>query len=763
MNIWHNFFMNVFTKEEHSMIEENNIVGKFDRYNIVTKDENYLTMFEIKGVSYSSKNDEEILDYLKVRNNFFKSIDSMFNISIFQKRSKIDLEYKFDSKNIYAREMLEEYNKSNQSKTYGNKYYIAISTRNKNIKNFFQKKKDLMTTSRANDNNLIYLNSKLNDLSETLLKALSKYNIKRMTSSEVLNFYASYCNMKETKINAKEGLLRDNYISCNVKFFKDYILHYDTEERYSRFITVKAYDTDVIDSKLTKDLFNLPKNLMICENLSNISKDKALSKLKDKIYNSTDLVKEELSLLFDEVSTDRETLLYYTLSILVTENSLEKLEDTTKDIENIFSKYGLITVVENINLKTLYFSFFPSRDNLNARKRIQTSTAISVINTFEKDFLGYDKNSFGKNYVAMFNTINNTPYKFNFHVTDDEKALGNFILIAESNKGKTTLTTFLMACLTQYDINILAYDKLNGMYLATKFLNGDYAEINDDFSLNPFSLTDTKENREFLKMWLKEMAEIQTDNFEEIQAINEAVEMLFDNKEEEDILTFTDFMKVLPSVENLDNKFLPFGKGLFDNEKCVVNFENQITVLAMDTILKDSKLSSLTSMYISHKLKTVAKNESKGFFQFYDELKDHLHNKKTAKLILESIVEGRKINGTTGVAVQNLDFFDLVENKDAILDGFGYFLVYPTSSEKSLKKLQEQLSLNENEMEFLKANDGIARQILLKNTKTKESIFLNIDLSGMKNFLKFLNSDADEVNRAKKLIKENPLNWRKEF
>ena len=34
------------------------------------------------------------------------------------------------------------------------------------------------------------------------------------------------------------------------------------------------------------------------------------------------------------------------------------------------------------------------------------------------------------------------------------------------------------------------------------------------------------------------MAEIQTDNFEEIQAINEAVEMLYDNKEEEDILTF---------------------------------------------------------------------------------------------------------------------------------------------------------------------------------------------------------------------------------
>jgi type IV secretion/conjugal transfer VirB4 family ATPase len=755
--------MNLLTKDEHSMIEENNIIGKFDAHNIVTKDENFLTMFEIKGVSYSSKNDDEIKDYLNTRNNFFKSIDSMFNISIFQKRMKIDLDNTFKSKNIYAREMLEEYNKSNQSKTFVNKYFVSISTRNKNIKNFFQKKKDLMTTTKASNNNLIYLNSKLNDLSLSLLKGLAKYNIRRMTSSEVLNFYASYCNMKETNINAKEGLLRDNYISCNVNFYKDYIKHYDTEERFSRFITVKAYDTDVIDSNLTKDLINLPTNLMICENLSNISKDRTLSKLKDKIYNSTELVQDELNNLLQEVATDRETLIYYTLSVLVTENTLEKLEDTTKEVENIFSKYGLITLAENINLKTLYFSFFPSRDNLNARKRIQTSTSISVLNTFEKDFLGYDKNSFGNNYVAMLNTANHTPYKFNFHISDEDKALGNFIIIADTGKGKTTLISFLIACLTQYDINILAYDKLNGMYIVTKYLNGDYAEVNTEFALNPFSLIDSNENRAFLKMWLKEMAEIQSNDFSEVQAINEAIDMMYDNKGKEDILTFTDFLKVLPAVESLDNKFLPFAKGLFDNEKCVINFKNQLTVLAMDTILKDSKLASLTSMYISHKLKTVAKNESKGFFQFYDELKDHLHNEKTAQLILESIVEGRKINGTTGVAVQNLDFFDLVKNKDAILDGFGYFLVYPTSSDKSLKKLQEQLNLNESEVDFLKGNNGIERQVLLKNTKTKESIFLNIDLGGMKNFLKFLNSDADEVNRLKKLEKENPNNWRKEF
>ncbi|MDY0322056.1 MAG: AAA family ATPase [Arcobacteraceae bacterium] len=758
----HSFFENFLTSKQHSIIEENNIIGRYDTYNLVTKDENYVTMFELTGISYSSKNDEELRKFFDIRKNFFNSVNTMFNISIFQKRNKGILPTTYNIKNEYAKHVVETYTKSIESQIYSNRYYIAITTRNKSIKNFLQRKKEKITTSK-NTQGFEYLNEKLNDFANLVLDALKNYDIRRLASDEVLSFYASYCNMKPTKVNPKLGLLSDSYINTNIYFHNDYIVHEDTEKRYSRFITVKAYDTDEIDSKLTKELLSLQSDVMLCENLQNISKDSAIYKLNYKINNSSEIIQDELNYLLDEVKTDREVLIYYTYTILFTEDSLEKLEDTTNIIQNIFAKYNIITVVENINLKTLYMSFFPSRDNLNARKRIQTSTSISVLNSFEKDFKGYDKNSFGENYVALFKTTNHTPYKFNFHRTDEDKALAHTLVIADSEQGKTTLLTYLMTCLMQYDINILAYDKLNGMHNATKYLNGDYADINEDFKLNPFSLEDTEENRRFLESWIKELANVSNDDNEEIQAIQQGIAMMYEHKEDKQIFTLSDFLGIIPLLGNIEKKLIPYKNSIFDNEICMINFENQMTCLAMDNIVKDSKLASLTAMYITHKLKVTAKTKGRGCFQFFDEFKDYLHNQRMARGILEMIVEGRKLDVVTCAAVQNLDFFDLIENRDSFLDGFAFFIIFPTSSQKTLTKLKEQLSLNETEIEFLQNTSINKREVLLKNRLTKESVFLNVDLSGLGKLLKFYNSSANNVLKAKELISKNPENWREEY
>lgn len=761
MNILHKIIDIFFAKELNSIIEENNIIGKFDKYNIVTKDENFLTMFELEGIPYSSKNDEELKKYFHDRNTFLKKVDTMFNISIFQKRGKSIVSLDQNSYNPYAQQILNKWNEVQKDSIFQNRYYISISTRNKNILDFLKKKRESLTTSKNTSN--VYLNDKLNDLAKDTLIKLKAYKIRRLTSDEVLSFYASYMNMKETNVKAVDGLLRDSYINSNIKFHRDYIEHESLTKRYSRFVTVKAYDTEIIDSNLTSDLLNVSSNLMICENLQNISKEKALRKLDYLIVKAIELIKEQLLNLSEEVQSDRETIINFTYTILITEDSVEDLNETTIEIENIYSKYGIQTVVENINLKTIYMSFFPSRDNLNARKRYQTSSAISVLNPLEKDFIGYDKNSLGNKPVTLFKTLNNTPYKFNFHVSDKEKALGHTIVIADSESGKTTLITFLLCCCMQYDINILALDKLNGMYIFTKFLNGDYADINEEFKLNPFSLEDTKVNRIFLTQWIKSLANISNDDSEMINDIQNGIDMIYQNKIDGDIITFSDFMRNVQNNDELSIRLETFRGGIFDNEICMLDFENHLTTLAMDNILKDSKIAFLAQLYIGHKLQEDAKAKGKGFVQFYDEFKDYVTEKDRAELILEQQVERRKINGTSIVNVQNLDFFNELGKKDSMLDSFGHYIIFPTSSEQSLKKLQEQLNLNETEMNFLRTSDSSNFEILLKNRKSKESVFLNVDLSALGDYLKFFNSDANEVLRLKELLKTNPNNWREEF
>ena len=481
-------------------------------------------------------------------------------------------------------------------------FIFLFSTIRKNIKNILDLQKEKLTTSNTENNFSSALNQRLNKLAENILSQLNDFNIKRLSSEETINFYASYCNLKKTKVNSKLGILRDSYINTNLSFKKDYIIHEDIEKRYSRFISVKAYDTNIIDSKLSKELLSLNCKLLICENISAISKDKALNKMKIFINKSSELVSEELHILREFIKTDRETLLYYSLSILVTSNNLEDLQTNTKDIDILFAKYGIKTVIENrfVNLKTLYFSFFPARENLNARKRLQTSSSISILNSFEQDIKGINKNSFGDTFVTYFKTLNNQLFKFNFHNKTRKKALGHTLLIAPTESGKTTLMSFLMTCLlTKYDINILAFDKKHGMYNFCTFFGGSYQELNESFKLNPFSLPETKENINFLISFLKKMGEIDNSDSELGLAIENAVKSTYRHKNHLDV-KLEDFINNLEKIEGLEEKFLPFVNGIFDNEECSLNFKKRMTILGMDTILKDKKLAFLVSLYTLH-------------------------------------------------------------------------------------------------------------------------------------------------------------------
>lgn len=770
MSILPNFLNELFlsfSKQLYSLSEHNNILGRFDEYNIVTKDENFVTMFELSGITYNALTEDKMRELLELRNTFISSIETSYNLSIFQDRDikTLDPKIKYSSENEYANDVLKSYNESIASNIYENRFYLSVTTVRKNFKNILDLQKDKLTTSNDDENFSIALNERLNRLSENILSQLNDYNIRRLSSHETLNFYASYCNMKKTNINSKLGLLRDSYIDTNMYFKKDYIIHEDNEIRYSRFISVKAYDTNVIDSKLSKELLSMNCKLLVCENISKISKDKALSKMKVFINKSSELVSEELNILREFIRTDRENLLYYSLSILITANDLKDLQNSTKNINVLFSKYGIKTVTENrfVNLKTLYFSFFPARSDLNARKRLQTSSSISILNSFEQDIKGKNKNSFGDDFVTYFKTLNNQLFKFNFHTNTRKKGLGHTLLIAPTESGKTTLLCFLMMCLLiKYRIPILAFDKKHGMYNFCTFFDGLYQELNEDFKLNPFSLPETEENIKFLISFLKKMGEISSEDSELELAIDNAVRSTYRHKKHLNV-KLEDFVNNLEKIEGLEERFLPFLNGIFDNEECSLNFEKRMTILGMDTILKDKKLAFLTTLYSSHKLQSISEEQDTDFFIFWDELKDYITNADSAEIILENKLEVRKTGGVITEAVQNLDFFDILENKDSYLDNIAHFIIFPTKNPKVLKRFEEELNLSSQELEFLKNSDlKVKHEILLKNKQTGESIFLNIDLSSLGKYLNVFNSDSSEVKRMKKL-KETSANWKEEF
>ena len=116
-----------FSKQLNSISEDNNILGRFDENNIVTKDENFVTMFEISGITYNSLSEDKMRELLELRNTFINSIGTSYNLTIFQDRDIKELEEtKHLSLNKYANTVLNLYNKKIADNVYDNKFYISI-------------------------------------------------------------------------------------------------------------------------------------------------------------------------------------------------------------------------------------------------------------------------------------------------------------------------------------------------------------------------------------------------------------------------------------------------------------------------------------------------------------------------------------------------------------------------------------------------------------------------------------------------------------
>jgi len=143
-----------------------------------------------------------------------------------------------------------------------------------------------MTTSiKEGNSNATYMN-KLNILKavlERITQTLSQYEVKEMTSLELLSFYAEYINGVNIPIKATNGILSDSYIASNVSFHKDYFIQdYNGNQTFNRFIGVKAYDCENITSLIVSSILHSHIEFDIFLSIDTVLKKeyKALSKVR---------------------------------------------------------------------------------------------------------------------------------------------------------------------------------------------------------------------------------------------------------------------------------------------------------------------------------------------------------------------------------------------------------------------------------------------------------------------------------------------------
>lgn len=768
----------------YSMAKESNIMCKYDDNFIITKDFNVCMGIKLKGISYAAVNESEELELAINRNRFFTRLDDSIEMNIIAKKELSLLENDTSTiKNLYAKEVIEKWDK--KINVYETSYYLIFSTKTKHIAGFFESIKEKTTTEQEdkNQNTALHLKAKrLIELKTNLMSDLSSYKSKLMNADELLNLFASYANMQKTNLKYSHKLITDCYISSNVEFKKDYIIFHqnNNQTKYARFISIKAYETESITSLIATSILRENSQYTLFLSCEAMPKDKAVKKVKEIKAFTQDAFKDELEFYIQELKSERENMIMVSYSVLVEADNLDELDEQSDIIKGLLENQGVIAVKETLNQNPLYFSFFPSRGNLNARKRSLQGRNLAALATFENDILGLPKNAWGNCPVTTFKHLSGSPFLFNFHDSISVGAAGHTLVIGGTGYGKTTLMQFLMMNLFKYDINIFAMDKSQGMFNFTKYMGAEYHDFTDEnkennFKLNPFSLKNSDENNLFLLSWLCKMGNInaseKSDEIELENLVKDAIDKVRrtqnDTENNSKIPTLSEFHSTLNFGNNANaqiheryNKYL---NGFFDNEEDALNFKKQLAILNMDTILKDSKLASLSALYLFHKIKNISKNQNKGFFIFIDELKDYLREENMRESILESILEIRKIGGVMTMGVQNVDFFKDIPKSDSFISQMTNFIIFPTSNENSLKSMQEHLGLTNSELDFLRKTPKESRQILFKQVVLNQSAVLNVNFARLGSFLRIFSSEREDVQVMNELINKHPNDFRAKY
>src|SRR5438105_2117532 len=107
-----------------------------------------------------------------------------------------------------------------------------------------------------------------------------------------------------------------------------------------------------------------------------------------------------------------------------------------------------------------------------------------------------------KEYLAVLETNHHTPYFLNLHHRD----VAHTMVLGRTGAGKSFLLNFLVSNLQKYDPWTFIFDLGGSFESLTELFGGSYIKVgihSPDLKINPFSLPPTKENLDFLALFLK--------------------------------------------------------------------------------------------------------------------------------------------------------------------------------------------------------------------------------------------------------------------
>ena len=421
----------------------------------------------------------------------------------------------------------------------------------------------------------------------------------------------------------------------------------------------------------------------------------------------------------------------FSLSVVIYDLDLARVENACAEFYKVFSVHDAQVFEERYNLLNSYLATVPGNYPFNLRR-----VTISNANYADYSFLftlntGDRVNQhLNREYLAVLETNHRTPYYLNLHHRD----VAHTMVLGRTGSGKSFLLNFLITNLQKYDPYTFIFDLGGSFESLTQLFAGTYIRVgmnSPDFKINPFSLSPTKANLDFLSLFVQVLAEANGESrltTDQEQDLYHQIENLFEI--DADLRTLSTLANTLE--RGLAARLQKWTEGgqfgfLFDNAKDTLTF-SRFQCFDFQGMSQYPQIVEPLLFYILHRANEVISDRKlthafKAFF--IDEAWVFFRNPAVKNYIVEALKTWRKQNAAMVLSTQSLDEL----RKSGILDVIQESCptkIFLSNPDMDRELYGQQFHLNDNEIDIV-STLAPKRQMLIKNPDVAKVANLDVD------------------------------------
>ncbi len=528
------------------------------------------------------------------------------------------------------------------------------------------------------------------------------------------------------------------------------------DDDYLRVLTLKELPSET-RPLLLQGLFDIPANFHVVTEWHPVDNARALkeiasrrrhhhnsktsfiSNLQDRqntgpkdelVDDSKEAAIAELGAALTALGMEGKNFGEFTLSVVIYDEDRVKVDHAVADFQKLFTQHDGLLYEERYNLLNAFFATVPGNKQFNLRRQwALNSNYVDLSFLFTVDSGGQWNPHLEREYLLTLESTHGTPYFLNLHSGD----VPHTLLLGATGVGKSFCLSTTLQAAQKYEPLTFIFD-LGGSYeTLTRVFGGIYLNVglkNPGFTINPFSLAPTDENRNFLFLFLRVLIESGGRyelTPEDEKALFAAIERAY--KLPAAIRTLTNVASILGPLGERLHRWAQAGQfgHLFDNVEDTLTFSRFQTFNFDGWSEYPDVLEPLLFYVLQRASSEIEKPTNTATFKIFviDEAWIFLKNKTIRDWIIKAEKTWRKKNAAMILATQSVvelaasDLLHIVNESCPTK----IFLANPNIDKKLYSDI---FQLNDTQLELLESLVP-KRELLLIQPRGTKKLVLDVD------------------------------------